>query len=71
MADAEFWHKTADERAAEINRLRCVLERIVAWEMPPSGRYWEDGRPMSYSSAFGSNGERDLVRQWAADALKV
>jgi hypothetical protein len=60
-----------ENAAAEIERLRGVLERIFAWQMPPSGRTWEDGTPMSYSAAFGSNGERDLVRQWAADALKV
>lgn len=28
MADAEFWHKVADERAAEITRLRRWIEVI-------------------------------------------
>lgn len=31
MADAEFWHKVADERAAEITRLRAAL---AASELP-------------------------------------
>lgn len=55
----------------EIAKLRATLERIVAWEMPPSGCAWDDGTPMSYGDAFGSNGQRDLVRSWAAEALKL
>jgi|ERR1017187_1890351 hypothetical protein len=55
----------------ENNRYRAALERISKWfgEFPATGRAWDDGKPMSYSAAFGSNGERDFMRQIATDAL--
>jgi hypothetical protein len=55
----------------EIARLRAALQRIARWhgELPESGRQWPDGQPMSYAAAFGSNGERDYMRQVALDAL--
>lgn len=28
MADAEFWHKTADERAAELTRWRDIASKL-------------------------------------------
>ena len=61
----------ADEADREIERLRTALARVERWfgEFPPSGRTWEDGRPMSYGVAFGSNGERDYMRQVASNAL--
>jgi hypothetical protein len=47
------------------------LERIARWfgEFPPTGRTWSDGKEMSYSSAFGANGERDYMREVARAAL--
>jgi hypothetical protein len=55
----------------ENRRYKAALERISKWfdEFPPTGRTWDDGTAMSYSAAFGSNGERDFMRQVAADAL--
>lgn len=56
--------------------LRKALEVIREWTaFPPSGRFWRNGdgtisaRPMPYSAAFGSNGERDFMRQVARAAL--
>ena len=51
--------------------LAKALETIERWfgEFPPSGRTWPDGRPMSWGSAFGSNGERDFMRAVARKAL--
>ena len=55
----------------ENRRYRAALERISKWfgEFPPTGRTWDDGTAMSYAAAFGSNGERDYMRQVAASAL--
>ena len=55
----------------EFDRLRAALAKIAKWfgEFPPSGREWQPGEPMSYGAAFGSNGERDFMRQVAVDAL--
>ena len=56
--------------------LRKALEVIREWTaFPPSGRFWRNGdgtisaRPMPYGAAFGSNGERDFMRQVARAAL--
>lgn len=53
-------------------RLQEALRLIERWEFPLSGRYWDDEktRPMRYSAAFGSNGERDYMRKVARDALE-
>ena len=50
-------------------RLIEALRIIEKWELPPSGRNWDDGRPMSFGAAFGSNGERDYMRSLASVAL--
>jgi hypothetical protein len=52
--------------------MKAALQRIAKWigEFPPSGFTWENGSPVSYGDAFGSNGERDYMRQVASEALK-
>ena len=54
-------------------RLEAALQRIAKWygEFPDTGLYWdkEETLKMSYSAAFGSNGERDYMRKVAQDAL--
>lgn len=54
---------------ADNARLREALERIEAWEMPATGLSHDDGHPKSYGWCYGSNGERDVIRKLAADAL--
>lgn len=61
--------------ASGADKLAEALERVVAWDMPATGKFWpnEDGtdsdRPMSYGAAYGSNGERDYIRNVARAAL--
>ena len=58
------------DAADEIERLREALGIIERWEdFPESERTWEDGTPMSYGAAFGSNGQRDYMRGIARAAL--
>lgn len=59
--------------ASNIEAMRVALQRIARWhkEFPPTGQMWDDGSPMSYSAAYGSNGERDYMRQVALNALAV
>jgi hypothetical protein len=60
------------ERIRAEQQLREALEFIERWShesFPRTGRTWEDGSPMSYSAAFGSNGERDYMRGIARTAL--
>ena len=47
------------------------LEQIERWDGFPSiGEVWEEsGEPVSYGAAFGSNGERDFMREVARKAL--
>lgn len=58
----------------EIQRLRAALKTICEWKnFPESNRFWDEEKlqPMSYEAAFGSNGERDYMRNIARTALKV
>ncbi|CAB4191416.1 hypothetical protein UFOVP1229_28 [uncultured Caudovirales phage] len=52
--------------------MEAALKKISTWfgEFPDTGRTWEDGTPMSYVAAFGSNGERDYMRSVAQAALE-
>lgn len=53
-------------------RMSRALEKIEAWQdFPATGRTWESGQPMSYATAYGSNGERDYMRGVARDALEA
>lgn len=60
-----------DKIKVENNRLRAALERIEKWhgEFPDTGRQWDDGEAMSYMACFGSDGERDYMREAARLAL--
>ena len=55
----------------EIKLLRATLGKIERWEMPQTGRFWDEEKmhPMRYSECYGSNGERDYVRRIAEAAL--
>ena len=48
-----------------------ALEQIKRWDgFPSTNESWEgSGKPVSYSAAFGSNGERDFMRGVAKAAL--
>lgn len=70
-AGAEWARKESD---GEIERIRAALDRIARWhgEFQETGRYWDEPnntQPMSYGGAYGSNGERDYMRQVAREAL--
>jgi hypothetical protein len=51
--------------------LRDALEKIMNWELPPTGKFWdrEQTEPMSYEACWGSNGVRDYMKQLAHDVL--
>ena len=48
-----------------------ALEQIERWDgFPSTDKTWEgSGEPVSYGAAFGSNGERDFMREVARKAL--
>jgi hypothetical protein len=55
-----------------ITQLEAALQTIVEWkDFPATGSFWGDEptREMSYSAAFGSNGERDYMRRVAEQVL--
>ena len=58
-----------DELLAEIDRLTATLQFIEAWQLP---RVWseKDHRSHTYAYEYGSNGERDYMRNVAAWALR-
>lgn len=53
--------------------LEKALLEIENWNMPPTGKFWDEEktRPMSYASCYGSNGEREYVRNIARKALET
>jgi len=60
------------ESMDRVERHEAALRRIEAWEMPETGRFWDDlGRtkPMSYGALFGTNGEQDIIRDIARKSL--
>lgn len=62
------------QMAARIEVLEGALKRIYRWvgEFPETGQYWDDPKntePMSYAACYGSNGERDYMRDVAKRAL--
>jgi hypothetical protein len=63
-----------NNHTAEVKRLREALMKIERWfgEFPETGKFWdqEKTRPVSYETAYGSNGERDYMREVARAALK-
>lgn len=57
--------------APDVAALVEALEQIERWDgFPSTDKTWEgSGEPVSYGAAFGSNGERDFMREVARKAL--
>lgn len=58
-------------RNAEVAELRAALQKIANWELPATGKFWdeEQTRPISYETEYGSNGAREYMRNIAKIAL--
>lgn len=52
-----------------------ALERIERWsgEFPETGQFWDrdEKEPMSYRACFGTDGERDFMREIARSTLSL
>jgi|SRR6478609_10250597 len=62
------------ERAAlqaKCERYQAALKIIQKWQLPATGQFWDDEKtqPMSYGAFYGSNGERDYMKNVANEAL--
>ena len=54
----------------KIKYLESTLQIIVDWkDFPETNTYYNNGTQMSYRSCFGSDGERDYIRNIAKLAL--
>jgi len=73
LTGATYQHLISKLEAQTAQMLELVeaLEQIERWNgFPSTGKTWEgSGEPVSYGAAFGSNGERDFMRQVARKAL--
>ena len=73
LFNTEFLIRLTDYEAMQAKCMRLVeaLEQIERWDgFPSTNETWEgSGKPVSYSAAFGSNGERDFMRGVAKAAL--
>lgn len=58
------------EQGNRLERAEMALRKIAQWhgEFPPATT--RDGKPSAYGVEYGSNGERDYMRQVALDALR-
>ena len=67
-------HICSDRLKEKVDRMQAALQRIERWfgEFPETGEFWDNDarRPMSYGARYGSNGERDFMRQIAREALQ-
>ncbi len=68
--------KLVDSRDDSIEDLKLINEELVQaleiisnWNLPDTGRTWDDGTPMSYEAAYGSNGARDYIKSVASQAI--
>lgn len=61
----------SERQAPDVTQLVEALEQIERWDgFPSTDKTWEgSGEPVSYGAAFGSNGERDFMREVARRAL--
>ena len=61
-----------NEQAKTIELLVGAIQRVIKWkgEFPESERFYDDGTQMSYGAAYGSNGERDYMRDKLKQTLK-
>ena len=74
--DPAFFTRLQEALAAAEARIAAkdfALAKIERWfgEFPATEEFWdkEKTRPMSYAACFGSNGERDFMRDVARSAL--
>ena len=76
-ADIKFYVVLVNNAPTILRLLEAVegaekaLTDIKEWKLPPSNCYWDKDRtdPMSYETAFGSNGARNHIRGVATSAL--
>ena len=63
-------YEWAHELFEDLIRYQTALQKIADWEMPPTNKFWPDGKEIRYSYLYGSQGERDYIRSVALDALR-
>jgi hypothetical protein len=70
---AAFGNFLSQQAVPNREAIREKIARIERWfdEFPETGKTWNDGTPMSYGAAYGSNGERDYMRAIAREALSL
>ena len=73
VKNASYYHRQVKALEAENLRLQTALQKVVNWNcFPSTGRFYGEPantRPMSYGACYGSNGERDYMRNLAKKAL--
>ncbi|MEZ2744304.1 hypothetical protein ACBQ16_03785 [Halopseudomonas bauzanensis] len=68
---ARHSRRLVEQQREVIAGLTEALRQIERWDgFPSTGKTWpESGEPVSYGAAFGSNGERDFMRNLARKAV--
>ncbi len=55
------------------NELKDAVQKIANWEMPKTGKYWDDEKTqeMSYGACYGTQGEQLIIQDYAQNALTI
>ena len=55
------------------NELKDAMQKIAKWEMPKTGKYWDDKKTqeMSYAACYGTQGEQLIIQDYAQNALTI
>lgn len=57
-------------RLERLEKCEAALRYVEAWKFPDTDLTWNDGSKISWGAAYGSNGERDHMREIARAALE-
>ena len=73
LALEQVANEVAQEHLQKRRKMEVALRRIMNWELPKTDEFVDEEKtiPASYGFLYGSNGERDYMRNLAKTALNT
>ena len=70
ITDQAIQHQKLKDK---IEKMEAALKIVRDWKLPTTGKFWDDDmmQPMSYGACYGSNGERDYMKNIANHGLSA
>ena len=71
LALEQVANEVAQEHLQKRRKMEVALRRVADWELPKTDEFVDEEKtiPASYGYLYGSNGERNYIRQLAKNAL--